>query len=118
MDGVIGKARECKASPGQKHLDLVGGSELSDAIEDVGGLVPGQHSNWFWLYSVTLCLCGDLASLVSAPHLDASKPRRRRAMARAHHLLRLALAAIRCAPQRPLIAGADSIDRIPELSGD
>ena len=36
----------------------------------------------------------------------------------AHYLLRLALAAIRRAPESPLIAGADRIQRIPELGCD
>ena len=36
----------------------------------------------------------------------------------AHHLLRLALAAIRRAPERPFIARADRIQRVPELGCD
>ena len=35
-----------------------------------------------------------------------------------HHLLRLALAAVRRSPQRPFIAGANRVHRIPELGGD
>ena len=39
-------------------------------------------------------------------------------MACAHHLLRLSFAAIRSAPERPLVARADRIQRIPELGRD
>src|ERR1700678_90552 len=53
---------------------------------------------------------------ISAPHLNPTKPRWRRPMPGPHHLLRLSLSAIRRAPQRPLIARADRIQRIPELS--
>src|SRR5260370_1443685 len=45
-------------------------------------------------------------ALVRASHFDPPKPRGRSAVARAHHLLRLAFAAIRRTPERPLIAGA------------
>src|SRR5260370_33885883 len=55
---------------------------------------------------------------ISASHFDSAKPRRRGAMARAHHLLGLSFAAIRGAPERPLIAGTDRIERIPELRRD
>ena len=39
-------------------------------------------------------------------------------MARAHYLLWLALATIRRAPESPLVAGADGVERIPKLSRD
>ncbi len=39
-------------------------------------------------------------------------------MSRAHNLLRLALAAVWSSPQRPLVARADRIHRIPKLRGD
>ena len=39
-------------------------------------------------------------------------------MTGAHHLFRLALAAVRSAPQRPVIARADGVAGIPELRGD
>src|SRR5580700_2987857 len=52
---------------------------------------------------------------IGASHLDPTKPRRRRTVPRAHHLLRLALAAIRSAPKRPFISRADGVQRIPEL---
>src|SRR5712691_460306 len=39
-------------------------------------------------------------------------------MASSHDLLRLAFAAIRGAPERPLIVGTDRIERIPELCRD
>jgi len=55
---------------------------------------------------------------ISTPHPDSSKPRWRRPVSRTHHLLRLAFAAIRGTPKRPLIAGADRIQRIPELGRD
>src|ERR1700683_290792 len=55
---------------------------------------------------------------VSASNFDSAKPRWRRAVAGAHHLLRLALAAIRSAPERPLLAGTNCVQRIPELGRD
>ena len=36
----------------------------------------------------------------------------------AHYLLRLSFATVRRAPKRPLIAGADSIERVPEFGRD
>src|SRR5271165_5179305 len=63
----------------------------------------------------SLCLCGKLASFVRAPNLNASKARRRCSMARAHHLLWLAFAAIWRAPERPLLTRTDRVQRIPEL---
>src|ERR1700733_3165927 len=58
------------------------------------------------------------ASLERAPHFDPAKTRRRRSVSSAHHLLGLSLAAIRGAPQRPLVARADRVQRIPELGCD
>ena len=89
--------------------------------KDVGGLFASQHRmvriSWTPVFFVPLCL-DELASFVSTSHFDLPKPRRRRAMACAHHLLRLAFAAIRRAPERPLVARADRIQRIPELGRD
>ena len=39
-------------------------------------------------------------------------------MSRTHHLLRLPFAAVGRSPQGPLIARADSVQRIPELSSN
>src|SRR3989442_10953732 len=39
-------------------------------------------------------------------------------MPRAHHLLWLPFPAMRCSPEHPLVARADRIQRIPELSGN
>src|SRR6266849_2355747 len=46
------------------------------------------------------------------------EPGRARPMSGAHNLLRLALAAVWSSPQRPLVARADRIHRIPKLRGD
>src|SRR5208282_5397302 len=55
---------------------------------------------------------------ISASHLDAAEPRRRRAVARAHHLLRLSFAAVWRTPECPLVARADGIEGVPELRRD
>src|SRR4029077_4136930 len=49
---------------------------------------------------------------------NIQEPGRTRPMSRAHNLLRLALAAVWSSPQRPLVARADRIHRIPKLRGD
>src|SRR5208282_660387 len=72
----------------------------------------------FLTFSVSRCLCGELASLVRRADANIPKPRRASAMPRAHDLLRLPLAAIRSSPYRPLIARANRIHRIPKLRGD
>src|ERR1700722_15069217 len=50
--------------------------------------------------------------------MHISESRRRRAVARPHRLHRLPLAAIRRAPQRPVLRIADGIAGIPELCSD
>src|SRR5271166_3432766 len=57
-------------------------------------------------------------ALKRAPHLNSPKPRRCRTVPGAHHLLWLALTAIRSPPQCPLLARANRIQRIPEFRGD
>src|ERR1035441_4195275 len=56
--------------------------------------------------------------LIRSAYHDIAKPRGRSAMAGAHHLLRLSLAAVRSAPQRAFLARADGVHRVPELSCD
>src|SRR5271169_1823967 len=51
-------------------------------------------------------------------NFDVPEARRRRAVARAHRLHGLALAAIRRAPERPVIARANGVATIPEFGGD
>src|ERR1700723_4357621 len=51
-------------------------------------------------------------------HLYVSKSRRRRPMSGAHRLHRVAFAAIWRAPERPMLARANRIPTIPELSGN
>jgi hypothetical protein len=41
MDRIVREARECKPATGNKNLNLVGGREFSDAVEDFPGLVLG-----------------------------------------------------------------------------
>src|ERR1700722_10528275 len=50
--------------------------------------------------------------------MHISESRRRRAVARPHRLHRLPLAAIRRAPQRPVLRIADGIAGIPKLCSD
>src|SRR6267154_6534570 len=57
-------------------------------------------------------------ALRCASHFDPSKPLRSRAMACAHHLLRLAFSAIRSTPECPLIARANCVQRIPKFCRD
>src|SRR5882762_4035879 len=59
-----------------------------------------------------------LAVLPRATHLDIAEVRGCGTVAGPHHLLGLALAAVRCSPQSPLIARADGVHRIPEFGGD
>src|SRR5262249_11946014 len=53
-------------------------------------------------------------SLVRTSHLHSPKPRRCRAMASSHDLLRLSFAAIRGTPKGPLIARTNRIHGVPE----
>ena len=52
------------------------------------------------------------------PDLDVAEPGRRRPVSDAADLPRLALAAVRRAPHRPLLAAADRVARSPELRRD
>src|SRR6478672_8628638 len=54
-------------------------------------------------------------TFISRSHLNPPKPRRRRSMSRAHHLLRLPFAAMRSPPEHPFVARANRIHRIPEF---
>src|SRR5580704_2732020 len=58
------------------------------------------------------------ASFVRCSYTHIPKPCGCGAVTCAHHLLRLAFAAVRGAPQRPLIARADGVHRIPEFCRD
>src|ERR1019366_5257102 len=55
------------------------------------------------------------SSRIGAPDPDVTKARGAGAVAGAHHLLGLALAAVRHAPQRPVLRPCDSRAGIPEL---
>lgn len=59
-----------------------------------------------------------MASFISCPDLDIAEARWAGSVARTHHLLRLAFAAVRSAPERPLVTRANRIHRIPEFSCD
>src|SRR5437773_960892 len=52
------------------------------------------------------------------PHLDAPEPRGGCPVSHASDLARLALAAVRRTPERPLLAPGDGVARVPELRGD
>jgi hypothetical protein len=41
MNDVVGETRQRKASARNENLNFVSGRELLNAIEDVGGAVPG-----------------------------------------------------------------------------
>src|SRR5271166_311872 len=55
---------------------------------------------------------------ITGSNFDIAKTRRTRPVARAHHLLRLALAAVRNTPQRPVLARSDGLAGVPEFRGD
>src|SRR5882762_7505214 len=59
-----------------------------------------------------------IAVLPRATHLDIAEARGCGTVAGPHHLLGLALAAVRGSPQSPLIARADGVHGIPEFGGD
>src|SRR5271165_1253603 len=52
---------------------------------------------------------------IRAPDLDAAEARGTSAVAGAHDLLRLALAAVGRAPQHPVVASGDGRASVPEL---
>src|SRR5208337_5445268 len=104
MNGVVGEASQGEAGAGEDGFDLVGGREAANSIKDVCGLFAGQHLLIDLFFSVSPCLRGELAPPVRRANAHISEPRRTCAMSSAHHLLRLALAAVRSSPQRPLVA--------------
>src|SRR5258708_2980771 len=55
---------------------------------------------------------------IRAPDFDLAEARGAGAVAGAHHLLGLALAAVGDAPEGPMLAVRDPVARIPEFSGD
>src|SRR5271157_1724007 len=59
-----------------------------------------------------------VSSAIRAPDPDLAEPRGAGAVARAHHLLGLALAAIRDAPQRPVLRPGNGRTGVPEFRGD
>src|SRR5512143_3614798 len=62
---------------------------------------------------------GDFSrSFICGADGDSPKARRTGAVAGAHGLHGLSLAAVGRAPERPVVAGADGIPGIPELGGD
>src|SRR5437762_8600241 len=64
------------------------------------------------------CRLPMLVPLIRAAHLHIAESCGRRAMAGAHHLLRLAFAAIGRTPQGPSIARGDGVHGVPEIGGD
>src|SRR5215472_12114001 len=59
-----------------------------------------------------------LIPLVGCPDLHIFESGRSRAVPSTHGLHRLAFAAVRRAPKRPLVAGADGFHGVPELGGN
>src|SRR3954464_5130224 len=59
-----------------------------------------------------------LVAFVRTPDLHVAETCRRGAVSRAHGLHRLSFAAVGRAPERPLIARADRVHRVPELGRD
>src|SRR5439155_25469432 len=55
---------------------------------------------------------------LSNPHLDVAKPCGRGPVPHSSDLAGLALAAVRRAPQHPLVPSSDRVARAPELRGD
>src|ERR1051326_3335562 len=62
--------------------------------------------------------CWKTSSGIGGPDLDLAKTRRARAVAGAHHLLGLPLAAVGNTPQGPMPAVRDGDALVPELGGD
>src|SRR5437773_2634613 len=62
--------------------------------------------------------CWNRSSAIRAPNLDLAESRGRRAVAGAHHLLRLAFPAVGHAPQGPVAAIRDGHARVPEFGRD
>src|SRR5580658_3979997 len=113
MNDVVGKASQGEARASEDGFDLVRGREAADSVENVGGFFSRKH--FFVVLSVS---DGDLTSLVGRTDANLSKPRWTCAMSGADNLLRLALAAVWSSPQRPRIARADCVHRIPKLRGN
>src|SRR5438309_5091392 len=55
---------------------------------------------------------------IGATDLDFAESRRARSVSRPHHLLWLALAAVGCAPKRPVLGPRDRHAGVPELRAD
>src|ERR1035437_474033 len=55
---------------------------------------------------------------ICAPDADRAEPRGAGAVARSHHLFRLALSAIGDAPEGPVLGAGDGGAAVPELGGD
>src|SRR5580658_7522519 len=58
------------------------------------------------------------SALERASHFNPAETRRRRSMPCPHHLLRLAFAAIRGSPERPLVTRTNRVQRVPEFRRD
>jgi len=43
MNGVVGESSQGEAGASEQGLDLVGGREAANSVEDVGGFFFGQH---------------------------------------------------------------------------
>src|ERR1700728_3535818 len=67
--------------------------------------------SWHWL-------CDSISTGIRGSHLDIVEARGAGAVAGADHLLGLSLAAIRNAPQHPMIAIGDGGAGVPKLGGD
>ena len=52
MNRIVRKAGERKVAAREKNFNLISRREFLDAIEDVGGSFPGQHSVWLQFFSL------------------------------------------------------------------
>src|SRR5438105_9040312 len=115
MNCVISKPCKRKVCRRENYFYIRSRGILPHFGKDLFSLRLIQHSS----FSVPPCLRGGCSvSFVSGTDLYIPEPRRRRPVSRSHCLHRLALAAVRRAPKRPLVARADGLHRVPELRGN
>ena len=108
MDGVVGETRERAEMRAEERLDVGHPQRLSGLLygaEQLAAFLLRQHG-------------AQRSTGIRGSHFDVAEARGAGAVAGAHDLLGLALAAIRNAPQHPVVAIGDGRAGIPELGGD
>src|ERR1700690_3359004 len=108
---LLAKRVKAKREPVKMH---------STSSADENPQMRSKMSAAFFLVSMfQFCVSSDgSTSLIRRAHADVAKACRACAVSGADDLLRLSFAAVRSAPERPLIARTNRIHRIPELGRD